>query len=115
MGYPNFGKVKTIVLPIEDGDSGLTFDEYEKKYGLDIREIFRLYKNETTYSFELKENTLYLLSYGGVIKPLFIFNDTGIAVNYSFDGEGKFTVSSYIYLETDDDDPKGGVISIFEY
>ena len=37
MGYPNFGKVKTVVLPIPNEE--LTLDEYKEKYGIDLREL----------------------------------------------------------------------------
>ena len=41
MAYPNFGKVKTIVLPI-DNDKTYSIETYKKDYGIDLRDIFEL-------------------------------------------------------------------------
>lgn len=37
MGYPNFGKVKTLTLPIPD--SSMTFAEYKNAYGIDLEQL----------------------------------------------------------------------------
>lgn len=43
MGYPNFGKVKTIVLPLVDtGTDGLTIAQYREKTGIDLRDIVKI-------------------------------------------------------------------------
>lgn len=36
MTYPNFGKVRTIVLPIDYNDPSMSLEEYKDKYGVDI-------------------------------------------------------------------------------
>ena len=44
MGYPIFGKVKTVVLPcwnVDDFDH-LSNEQYKEKYGIDLEEIFEL-------------------------------------------------------------------------
>ena len=41
MGYPNFGKDKTIVLPI-DGDDIYTIESYKSKFGIDLRDILEI-------------------------------------------------------------------------
>ena len=40
MGYPNFGKVKTVVLPLTD--EALTINEYKEKYGIDLKQFIVL-------------------------------------------------------------------------
>ena len=59
MAYPNFGKVKTIVLPIPYSWIGI--DEYKEKYGIDLKEFIKL--NFTSKSIELEKspNTLILI------------------------------------------------------
>lgn len=74
MAYPNFGKVKTIVVPLSENIDGITYDEYKEKYGLDLRDIFDIKILEgavAQVSLKLK-NTLYLVSLDGVITPLFL-------------------------------------------
>ena len=47
MGYPNFGKVKTIVLPlIATPDGGITIEEYKKATGIDLSDFFQLRSEE---------------------------------------------------------------------
>ena len=41
MGYPAFGKVKTIVLPAP-AIANTSIEEYKKQYGIDLRELFFL-------------------------------------------------------------------------
>lgn len=61
MSYPNFGKVKTIVLPLVDtGANGITIDEYREKTGIDLRDIIAfdapngriVFKTPALYLFE---------------------------------------------------------------
>lgn len=40
MGYPNFGKVKTIVLPADHDE--MTLEEYKQKYGIDIKSFLSI-------------------------------------------------------------------------
>lgn len=44
MGYPAFGKVKTIVLPVP-GEQ-MKFTEYKEKYGIDLKEFFEVKEND---------------------------------------------------------------------
>ena len=42
MGYPNYGKVKTIVLPIPKSvltGTPISFEDYKKNYGIDLADI----------------------------------------------------------------------------
>lgn len=49
MGYPNFGQVKTIVLPFmtnsKDENTIFTIDEYKKDTGIDLRDFIVLRGN----------------------------------------------------------------------
>lgn len=40
--YPNFGKVKTIVLPFSSDDIGQNLERYKNKYGIDLKEFISL-------------------------------------------------------------------------
>ena len=40
MGYPNFGKVKTLVLPLPRNETSI--DEYKNLYGIDLRDFVEL-------------------------------------------------------------------------
>ena len=57
VSYPQFGKVKTIVLPIPA--NSISLDEYKEKYGIDLREYIYLDGHE----IKLKnvENALILI------------------------------------------------------
>lgn len=44
MGYPYFGKVKTIVLPLPPEQ--IKFAEYKEKYGIDLKEFFEVKEND---------------------------------------------------------------------
>ena len=69
MGYPNLGKVKTIVLPVPK--SQMTRKEYFDAYGIDLASIikeFKYTKSEGNIYLDLILNvditkTLFLLSY----------------------------------------------------
>lgn len=56
MGYPQFGKVKTIVLPIGPLQN-YSYEEYKKLYGIDLKDIFVI-KDE--YIVPKDSNTLIL-------------------------------------------------------
>lgn len=43
MGYPNFGKVKTIVLPTPD--ENLSYEQYKEKFGIDLKDIVKIASN----------------------------------------------------------------------
>lgn len=49
MGYPNFGKVRTLTLPFTGAEEEMSIDEYKKLYGIDLRDILAL----TPTSFEV--------------------------------------------------------------
>ena len=50
MGYPNFGKVKTIVLPVPANQ--MTYAQYKEKYGIDLKDFIEL----GSTSIRLKSN-----------------------------------------------------------
>ena len=58
MGYPNFGKVKTIVLPCPS--DSLTIAQYKERYGIDLSNYLRL--EDASIYFKAPENTLILLN-----------------------------------------------------
>ena len=65
MGYPNFGKVKTITLPIPS--TYMTYKQYKEKYGIDLKNI--LFIDEVSKLIKLKPSrTLLLADISEVIK-----------------------------------------------
>lgn len=42
MGYPQFGKVKDVVLPVPANEP-LSLDEYKERYGIDLRDFIEYY------------------------------------------------------------------------
>ena len=61
MAYPNFGKVKTIVLPFNlQDDNGISLDEYKEKYGIDIRDLFVLNSNGLFDKRDFKDTAFYV-------------------------------------------------------
>ena len=99
--YPPFGKIKTIVLPIEysflsnhDGDSFSAFViAYKEKYGIDLSEIIRFTKRGSSISMDFGKTAFYLLQdieSGGAIVPYIPqLNDTDQSYN---DNDGEFNV-----------------------
>lgn len=76
MGYPIFGKVKTIVLPGNENTmtSQLTLEEYKKRFGIDLTDFIYLAENG---NIDLKncENTLFLgVDFNGILIPLSILS-----------------------------------------
>ena len=65
MGFPNFGKVKTITLPFTGYEVEMPISEYKEKYGIDLRELLRL---DTAHGLILlkDDNSLVLLNKLGV-------------------------------------------------
>lgn len=63
MGYPNFGKVKTITLPMKDLPYGATLEDYKKLYGIDLKQWVRLSGGDTI-SLKLPENAFVLIQSG---------------------------------------------------
>lgn len=59
ISYPKFGKVKTIVLPINT--SLMTFDEYKEAYGIDLDDLFILSDNQYILKNEYKNVQILLL------------------------------------------------------
>lgn len=44
MGYPNFGKVKTIVIPLPSKE--MTLEEYKNHFGIDLKNFFKISASE---------------------------------------------------------------------
>lgn len=68
MSYPNFGKVKTIVLPIDydfiSNNDGENFSDvnilYKERYGIDLENLIEL--NDDSKVIRLKGDAFYLLT-----------------------------------------------------
>lgn len=58
-GYPNFGKVKTLVLPLPERD--ISIDEYKDLYGIDLREFIELTDDKSIQFKDGLPNTLVLI------------------------------------------------------
>lgn len=56
MSYSAFGKVKTIVLPI-NGNEDLSYEQYKEKYGIDLKDV--IYLQGT--SIRIREGALVLV------------------------------------------------------
>lgn len=87
MGYPAFGKVKTIVLPIAKGDN-LSISEYKEKYGIDLKEYLfvdasgNLYFDTSKYLFLVRlidadRSTYHFNSFNVIISSLVTTYDAG--------------------------------------
>ena len=71
MSYPNFGKVKTIVLPCPD--EPMSIEEYKNAYGIDLRGMIVLKDNNIEFKNDILESSLILLRQSravGDITPL---------------------------------------------
>ena len=56
MGYPNFGKVKTIVLSCCNQDDEISIEEYKNRYGIDLKEFLSVNANKKTLEFKAKNS-----------------------------------------------------------
>lgn len=61
--YPNFGKVKTIVIPVPIEQ--LNINEYKEKYGIDLRDFVLLDKQYGR--MYLKPNAFYLIDFNTAV------------------------------------------------
>ena len=50
MGYPNFGNVKTLVLPIPS--ERMSIDDYKEKYGINLRKLLKLHPEDGAITLE---------------------------------------------------------------
>lgn len=62
MGYPNFGIVKTVVIPslieLLDAD-GITLDEYQKRFGIDLKNFIEIVsENDGEARFNFGKNAV---------------------------------------------------------
>lgn len=73
MGFPDFGKVKTIILPIPSDPMSIT--EYKAKYGIDLKE-FLLITADKYLRFKPIPNTQIFLDIGEVLKGYGSFCDS---------------------------------------
>lgn len=69
MGYPIFGKVKNIVLPVPPSE--ITLDEYKKKYGIEIRDIFECRQNSDNEHLIMVKSGNYVLFLNTQDSPYF--------------------------------------------
>lgn len=60
MGYPNFGKAKTITFPIDGKETGYSIEEYKEKYGIDLRDILTIDENLIVFKHDLNATILVL-------------------------------------------------------
>ena len=69
MGYPIFGKVKTLVLPLPN--ETYSIEEYKNKYGIDLTQFIKLNTNFGQIDFVPQLHTMICLEdihgYGGEI------------------------------------------------
>lgn len=76
--YPNFGKVKTIVLPIPEFGN-FTINQYKEKYGIDLRDILKVEGSEII----VKTNAFILLFDAvGTIWSRYLFPNDFSSVSY---------------------------------
>ena len=82
MGYPAFGKVKTITLPIPD--SSMTFAKYKNAFGIDLQQL------ENTELILLKEPS------GDIVPVLYYDKENAVlyTANYSCDISDGFEVGA---------------------
>lgn len=82
MGYPNFGKVKTITLPIPERT--MSFAEYKNAFGIDLEEL------ENTELLLLKEPD------GQIVPVLYYDKENAVlyTANYSVDISAGFEVET---------------------
>lgn len=72
MGYETPNVAKTIIIPLQETDSGSTLEEYKNKYGIDLEEVFGISINESVVHIFKRQNCIYFVSFDGVIYPLFL-------------------------------------------
>ena len=71
MGYPAFGKVKTITLP--SPDESLTIEGYKEKYNIDLKDFIELIEGNIKIKDEILNSSLILVmqsKYLGTTSPL---------------------------------------------
>lgn len=121
--YPQFGKVKTIVLPIPS--SPLTYQQYKEAYGIDLKD-FLIVNSNGNLLLEKLPNTLLmfdvtsirLLGYPGIPNLVSVGALPTERIQYAegqTDGElryyfstydndsGKFVPVAYVYIRLDKD------------
>lgn len=65
MAYPNFGKVRTLVLPTDflvEKPAGISLDQYKNHYGIDLKDFIYIDENEKILRLKNLDKTLLLLS-----------------------------------------------------
>lgn len=72
MGYPQFGNVKTVVIPVPKED--MSVQEYKNAYGIDLRDIVLLDKG--LGNLYLKPNTFYLVNFNTAVGSSLITNES---------------------------------------
>ncbi len=97
MGFPNFGKVKTITLPIPH--EPMSIAEYKAKYGIDLKEFLYISDDSNLY-FKAIPNTRILFDISEVLKSFGSYNNATL-----IDLSTMFTVdngsSAYVSGTTD--------------
>lgn len=122
MGYPSFGKVKTIVLPCPSYSDTLSISQYKEKFGIDLSEYLIL-DNGYIY-FDAKGNLILInsfdidsvgehISYGlnHAIVPLVATkqlswlsgSDTGVLKLGIYEVTDDDCYGLYIFVDKDDD------------
>ena len=109
MSYKNFGKVKTIIIPVDDYDNETSLDVYKEKYGIDLRDYFRF----NAQGMQIKDNehtknALILINYNGFIKPL-IHNthssdQLGVCLSFSTTNDDTINISSVLSWDNDNEE-----------
>lgn len=72
-GYPNFGKVKTIVLPCDFREE-LTIDEYREKFGIDLREFISLGSIVKDMKFNAPNSLVLISTRSGIMEGAYNVN-----------------------------------------
>ena len=93
MGYPSFGKVKTIVLPIDAIDGEMTIEQYKEKYGIDLKDLIYLDELNKTILLKNKDNLLILVNDMSSNSYLPIFCPPSISVQAWEEGNSNGNIS----------------------
>lgn len=101
MGYPNFGKVKTLVLPyVQEAEDPITIERYKELTGIDLHEFLSIVPTEGEYTIKFNApGTLILLNlenatafrFAGILAPNAMISAPYIAG----DNEGKFELQFF--------------------
>lgn len=91
MGYKMPLVVKDVYLPFDDDDDGITPDEYEKKYGIRLEEIFKYDSDTSVVSITPCKLYIIYTSYSSaqnanICQPVMSLNWDATAGKYIFNG-----------------------------